>query len=276
MKNLSLNPDTFRQLSSLAKKPPHATIILGENGSDFDQAIKIIAKMSITPPFVISPEKNGVIDEQNGSIGVEAIRNLYELTGSKSQTARFFVFYGAEKMTHQAQNALLKLLEEPGESVKFVLVCRSAANLLPTIRSRAQKIKLAKTTLAQSTDLIESLGIEDDTKTKQILFIARGLPLEITKLAQNNDYFSIRLGTMQLAKDLVQAKPYEKLIKISEVKDDRGLALLLLDDVCRILETLATQNASEDVLKRIDFATTARDEIEANANIRLALMRAFI
>ncbi|MBN2429294.1 MAG: DNA polymerase III subunit delta' [Deltaproteobacteria bacterium] len=48
---------------------------------------------------------------------------------------------GAEKMTHAAQTALLKSLEEPKLHTMFILVSANAEALLPTIRSRCQNLK---------------------------------------------------------------------------------------------------------------------------------------
>ena len=47
-------------------------------------------------------------------------------------------------MTEQAQNALLKVLEEPPSYVIFLLTCRAASSLLPTVRSRAQIFRVQK------------------------------------------------------------------------------------------------------------------------------------
>ena len=48
-----------------------------------------------------------------------------------------YLIFGADQMNEAAQNAFLKLLEEPPAGVYFFLMCESAAKLLPTVRSRA-------------------------------------------------------------------------------------------------------------------------------------------
>ncbi len=50
----------------------------------------------------------------------------------------------AERMTEQAQNALLKTLEEPPSNTILVLVTRHPQDLLPTIRSRCQVVSMLK------------------------------------------------------------------------------------------------------------------------------------
>lgn len=53
---------------------------------------------------------------------------------------RVFLIRDAERMNEEAQNALLKTLEEPPGSACLILVTASASRLLPTIRSRCQRI----------------------------------------------------------------------------------------------------------------------------------------
>lgn len=55
---------------------------------------------------------------------------------------RVFILSGAQDLSVQAQNALLKILEEPPDGVQFLLTCDNAAALLPTVRSRVQLFSL--------------------------------------------------------------------------------------------------------------------------------------
>ena len=52
-----------------------------------------------------------------------------------------YVIEDADTMNTQAQNALLKLLEEPPESAAFILEAANASLLLPTVRSRCEMIR---------------------------------------------------------------------------------------------------------------------------------------
>lgn len=62
---------------------------------------------------------------------------------------RVCVLCGAENMTDQAQNALLKILEEPPEHTVFILTAENRSMLLPTILSRVQTIRLEPLTPAE-------------------------------------------------------------------------------------------------------------------------------
>lgn len=55
---------------------------------------------------------------------------------------KFYIIKNAEFMTVQAQNAFIKILEEPPEKVIFILLCESSGGLLDTVKSRCQIFKL--------------------------------------------------------------------------------------------------------------------------------------
>lgn len=68
---------------------------------------------------------------------------------SRRSPCRVCVLCGAENMTDQAQNALLKILEEPPEHTVFILTAENRSMLLPTILSRVQTIRLEPLTPAE-------------------------------------------------------------------------------------------------------------------------------
>lgn len=57
---------------------------------------------------------------------------------------RIFIVEKTERMTAQAQNAALKILEEPPKNTYFFLLCENASALLPTVRSRAPVLRMQR------------------------------------------------------------------------------------------------------------------------------------
>lgn len=55
---------------------------------------------------------------------------------------KMYVFDGAEKLSAQAQNSLLKVIEEPPSEVYILLLCESSANILATVKSRVQRVAM--------------------------------------------------------------------------------------------------------------------------------------
>lgn len=78
------------------------------------------------------------------SIGVDEIRALRASACIMPCDLDFkaYLLEDAGAMTVQAQNALLKLLEEPPQNVYFFLMCESSTALLPTVRSRAPTLRM--------------------------------------------------------------------------------------------------------------------------------------
>jgi DNA polymerase III subunit delta' len=78
------------------------------------------------------------------SIKIEQVRQLVgeALAGPFESKARAFVIDEAHMMTEQAQNALLKSLEEPPPTSYLLLVTSAPQALLPTIRSRCQRLRM--------------------------------------------------------------------------------------------------------------------------------------
>ncbi len=77
------------------------------------------------------------------SIGIEEVRNIQKIFSVKpyGEKNRLVILYQMEKATVEAQNALLKILEEPPNDTYLLLTAGNKENLLPTILSRCQVIK---------------------------------------------------------------------------------------------------------------------------------------
>lgn len=84
-------------------------------------------------------------EEQNSSSSqylIEDIRRIQNFARKTSTQGlyRVIVIEEAENMTRQAANALLKVLEEPPQNVFIFLITHRLGSLLPTVRSRGQKL----------------------------------------------------------------------------------------------------------------------------------------
>ena len=81
----------------------------------------------------------------------------------------------AERMTAEAQNALLKTLEEPRGAATLILVSSNLDALLPTIRSRCQRLLFAPLSDALVAALLEQEGIAPDVARRAAAFAAGSL-----------------------------------------------------------------------------------------------------
>lgn len=131
----------------------HAYIIEGAQGSGkLTLALSVCADMAqdqrqselivdlmCTDITIIAPEKD------KKSIGINTVRwikqDAYVIPGELEFKA--YIIRESHLMTAQAQNALLKLLEEPPKNVYFFLLCDNSASLLATVRSRAPVVRMS-------------------------------------------------------------------------------------------------------------------------------------
>lgn len=138
----------------------HAYIIEGARGSGKRTLAKLICAASackevsapcmecMTCQKILREQSPDVIyvkaDEGKVQLGVDIIRRLREDSVFSANDLEFkaYIFPAADTMNQQAQNALLKLLEEPPDGILFLLLCENAEELLPTIRSRAPILRL--------------------------------------------------------------------------------------------------------------------------------------
>lgn len=91
------------------------------------------------------------VSEDKKSIGVEVIRELLREVYTKPYSAqkKVFIIEDAMLLTDQAQNALLKIFEEPPAYAVFILITQSLTKLLSTVRSRAVAVSFTQYTNAE-------------------------------------------------------------------------------------------------------------------------------
>lgn len=153
-------PNTYPEnLYELARngKLSHAVIIeCADSAEAYDTALKVVKNALCTESECSPCEKCGnclkVINNSHPdvkticpqgstkSIKIDDIRFIRQdaYIISNEGSYKFYIITDADYLTVQAQNALIKILEEPPEKVMFIILCKSSLSLLETIRSRSQ------------------------------------------------------------------------------------------------------------------------------------------
>ena len=271
-----INPASEKMLFAITNRLPQSLLLTGDSGVGLSTISRYIAELCGVKPIIILPEKDEKIDLEKGIISIDIMRRLYDETRTKTSGNRIIIIDYAQRMTHQAQNAFLKLLEEPGIGVHFILVSNSALKLLPTILSRTENLDIQPINSSQSEQLLDMLKVTDTTKRSQLLFMAAGLPAEMTRLVNDEEYFIKRSAMVRDARELLRGNTYQKLLIAQKYKDDRSSVLILLLDAANILKRTITANPQVDSIKHIDNILNAYQQIEANGNIRLCLARMIV
>lgn len=269
--NLVIHPKSEQLLTALVAAQPHAVLLTGAFGVGLSTISQVYAAKGTGHVTTVLPEKESKVDIEKGTITVEAIRRLYDITRTLEPAGRTIVIDYAERMAPAAQNAFLKLLEEPSEGTRFFIVTHQPERLLPTITSRSQRVDIRPSTAEQSAALLDTLGVKDATKRAQLLFIAEGLPAQLIRLVNDETAFAARATLVKDARDLVTGSLYTRMLLAKKYKDSRPDALVLVEDALKLLRRTLTANGDVATLKKLTRFETIHQRLSEQGNVRLQL-----
>ena len=136
------------------------------------------------------------------SIGVDVLREVIEEVSVRAfeDGVKALIFPEADKMTAQAQNCLLKTLEEPPSDTVFFLVTDQPAALLSTIVSRCRTIRFHPLTIEAAAKRLCALGLEDGEAARRARMadgcVGQALQIDEERMALREkltrDVFSVR------------------------------------------------------------------------------------
>lgn len=235
------------------KRIPHAVLILGDFGTGKHTLSKYLSKAIVCsgdnipcglcnncrtadsgnhPDItVISPE------EDKKSITVAQVRDLINEAYIMPHSAqkRVFILDPADSMNAQAQNALLKVLEEPPKTVMFILIAENKGAFLDTVISRCAVINLtvpehsaavnylSQNTKYDLTDIDNALNSVQNNIGRAMGVLkgksnikAENTASEFLKYLLKNDQYQLLLITNSMAKNRLEADKFVSALK-SEV-----------------------------------------------------------
>ena len=99
-----------------------------------------------------------IIEPDGNNVKIEQIRELNKKVVEKPivSTKKVYIINDGQNITKEAQNALLKTLEEPPEYVTIILITTSESAFLPTIKSRCTKINFNKLTKEEMLNILKN------------------------------------------------------------------------------------------------------------------------
>jgi len=194
------NPQILKLFSNLKKEDlNHAYLFTGKEGMGKSKLAKQLAKSLQCPtgkllkpcekcPACLSRNLETTILKGPQKISIDEIRKIQKKMNFKSQENSFkiCIIDNAERLTQEASNCLLKILEEPPEKSIFILITSKLKLILPTIHSRCQTIKF----LPVPKDILEQelkKLFSDQEINPEIINYADGAPGKAIKLLKNQE-----------------------------------------------------------------------------------------
>jgi DNA polymerase III subunit delta' len=276
VKGLIIHPETNRQIDNFLNKPSHALLLSGQIGSGKVSLARDIATKTLNLDASLDdyPYKL-IIGSEETSIGIEPIRQLDSFLSLKvprtSSFNRVVIIENAHNLTIEAQNALLKTLEEPPVSTLIILTSSNTEALLPTITSRTQVISVKKPAISELTSYFKTEGY-DQKDIDQAYSISGGLPGLMTALLSQSDHVLVQ--ATDIARQFLKSTFYERLLMVDDLAKQKELAissLFIMQQMAHVsLQTAAGQPAKK-WLKISSAAYTAEKELNMSVQPKLAL-----
>ncbi|SET23592.1 DNA polymerase III, delta prime subunit [Natronincola peptidivorans] len=151
--------------------------------------------------------------QEETSIKIESIRQIQKNLQMKPYegSKKVYIICDAEKMTIQAQNALLKTLEEPPEYATILLLTTNAVGLLPTITSRCQRLKLLPVSMEKIQNyLVGEKGITLE-EAKVMAAFSNGAIGKALQLMEDEAFKNRRKETIRMTRDIMDKNTIQLL-----------------------------------------------------------------
>lgn len=159
-------------------------------------------------------------NKYKGNVDVQSVRKIapfMRMTASTTNGWRIAIIDDADTMNRNAQNALLKILEEPPEKAILILVTHRIGALIPTIRSRSRVINfkpLPDKTLKEILNKDPSIQNISEQNLSILCSMADGSVGSALSYANEN-----ALDTIQILTELLEHWPEIKLTEIHSFAD---------------------------------------------------------
>jgi len=207
-----------------------------------------------------------LVNEEGENIKIDAIRELTERIIEKPivSNRKVYIINDCDRMTKEAQNCLLKTLEEPPEFVVIILISSNENLILNTIKSRCMSIKFKNIEDKKLLDYaINSLGY--DNISKNLLKSFDGSIGKALKLKDNKEkYDSIDEFILNLSKkDLID------IILDSKIIYDKENIYDILDYIIVVLYSNYTNN--EKYIDCIKYVNKCAERLKANSNFDMSI-----
>lgn len=277
-----LHPHTKEHVAQCIASPSHALLLAGTNGVGKTYLARMIVAgvLGIEPARLDDYPYFKLVSPVKGSISIDAVRDLQRFLQLKTlgdrPLRRAVIIEHAEGLTVEAQNAFLKVLEEPPADTIVLLTADNQRTLLTTILSRVQLVPV----YAPSEEALrQAFGplAQDEAALNQAFFLSGGLPGLMTALLSGDETHPLLAGVAD-AKLILQKQTFERLAMVESMSKQKEEAAYILQALQHVAQTGLEQAAKKGDVARVKqwyrvlkHATEAMDGLSKNANAKLVL-----
>ncbi len=229
------------------------------------------------------------LDEEERSIKIEAMHELQNWLNLKPYEGRVKVFLlsRSERLTTDAQNALLKSLEEPPPNSIIILLAKKKSDLLETVVSRLQEIKVPPFEEKEIVKILMKEGVQEGEANFLARYASGNLEYARTLhqsswFKKKNDLLKTFLGDSTTGFDALALRPRKEILEsislllswvrdVAIVKTGASESLLIHQDALVNLRSFSKNHSFEKTTKLYEKIESVGKALEENANAKLAL-----
>ncbi len=249
LSEFAANAELKYELSEIMRKNtlPHAIIIEGAVGTGKKTIADIIAqycvcssegqrpcgicKNCIKAQNHIHPDIFYADGRESKAISVDSIRNIrssaYIIPNEAPMKA--YLLLNCDKMLAPAQNAFLKILEEPPKNVQFIMTVKSSASLLQTVRSRSRIFSLFPADVNDAVNIaVKRFPEKDISEIKNIAASCDG-NIGMTLQMLENGGQEAQILAEEIFGSILLSSEYPLLRSLQRLTSDRNFAANVLD-----------------------------------------------
>ena len=244
----------------IAKELAKKILCLKEKANDCDCKSCIEFDSDNNPDFQL-------IESVDGKIKIEQIRQMQRKVAEKPiiSNNKVYIINNADTMTTEAQNCLLKTLEEPPEYITIILICTNEGNLLSTIKSRCTRMQFEPIKDEELKEYIKT-KLPDEQISPQIIELAQGSIGKAIKLNERKDIYE-NIENILLS---MQNRDLIDIVQMSEViYKSKEEIKSILEYINVLLMKLSKQNIK--YINCVQIVEETKRRIKANSNYDMCI-----
>lgn len=273
----------------------HAYMFEGPNGIGKNTMARELAAILLEMENLFNSPDYIEIKPDGNSIKIAQIRKLQsDILVKPYKSYKIYVIDEAQKMTVEAQNALLKTLEEPPKYAIIILITNNKESLLDTIKSRCEIIKFTPIPLVEVADYLTQTGV-DKNRASLLANFSRGSMQKAIELSESEDFHIMRdevqkyvetfltgsmLDIMDIQSSIEKYKDnitnvLDLLVNyfrdIMMVKENVDSSMIINLDRLVFIKNMSTKITYSQLSKIIDIIEETKNKLRSNCNFNISI-----
>ena len=273
----------------------HAYMFEGPNGIGKNTMARELAAILLEMENLFNSPDYIEIKPDGNSIKIAQIRKLQsDILVKPYKSYKIYVIDEAQKMTVEAQNALLKTLEEPPKYAIIILITDNKESLLDTIKSRCEIIKFTPIPMQEVASYLTMNGI-DSKRASLLANFSRGSMKKAIELSESEEFHLMREEVQKYVEtflngNLIEIMDIQSSIEkykdqitnvldllinyfrdIMMVKENVDNSMIINLDRLIFVKNMSNKTTYSQLSKIIDIIEETKNKLRSNCNFYISI-----